>query len=69
MDKDDYARLLAHVTVIERAFVALAQQQPAIALNFVRAELTQLDQDSERSTGAYGESIGQVAARLLEELR
>ena len=69
MDTDEYARLLAHITLIERAFMALAQQQPAVALNLVRAELSQLAQDSEQSTKAYGESVGQVAAKLLDELR
>ena len=69
MDNDEYTRLLAHLTVIERALIALAQQQPAIALNLVRAELSQLAQDSEQSTEAYGETVGQVAARLLDELR
>ena len=69
MDTDEYARLLAHLTVIERAFIALAQQQPAVALNLVRTELFRLVQDSEQSTKAYGEGVGQVAARLLDELR
>ncbi len=69
MDTDDYARLLAQVTVLERVIIMLAQQQPETALTVNRAELSQLAESSGRSSRAYGEGVGQTAARLLADLR
>ena len=65
---DDYARLIAEITVIKVVIIQLTKKQPVEVIEGIRRRLNTLVASHIESTMTYGESMRQSAEQLLDSL-